>query len=180
MNSGPTPKWSVPNPYGYAAAIDSIAAIAAPLLAGVSVALAVLVMQREASFGWSTAALILLLLATFGFLAAVQLGFRARQFAVTPPEIEMWWPDADDPHRRSMMQEEQRDHREQFGLWADRASVVYDLGLLALLLGVAVSLVPAGGLADASAGRGVLFALAITGAIAEALWIANTHFWRGL
>jgi hypothetical protein len=166
------PRWSVPAPYGYAAAIESMGAIAAPLLAGVSAALAMLVLQRENAFEWPSLTLCALVLAVLAFIAAVQFTFRARQFAVTPLEIEMWWPDADDPQRREQLRRAQRHYRRRFEVWSDLASGAYDLGLLAFLLGVALSIVPDGGLSDASAGRVAAFVVAAAGFAAEFIWVA--------
>jgi hypothetical protein len=171
METPPEPRWDVPSPYRYADAIDSMGSIAAPLLAGVSAALSALVLQREAAFEWANLALCAFVLAVFAFIAAVQFAFRARQFAVTPPEIEMWWPDADDPERRELLRREQRHYRQRHGFWSDLASGAYDLGLLAFLLGVAISLVPNGGLDDASDGRLLAFILAVCGFLGEFIWI---------
>jgi hypothetical protein len=46
----PEARWKPPFPVGYAAAIDSVGSVAAPLLASVSAALATLVVPNEEAF----------------------------------------------------------------------------------------------------------------------------------
>ncbi len=110
----PEPRWEVPPEYGYAGAIESMGSIAAPLLAGFSFALAVFLIGRDGS-SWTSAALLLLVGAALAFVDAVQFTFRARQFAVTPPEIEMWWSD---PARRELLRREQRFYHANHRAWA--------------------------------------------------------------
>jgi hypothetical protein len=173
MSSQPEPRWSVPNPYGYAAAIDSMGSIAAPLLAGLSVALAVFVMQSGDVFEWASTALLLLVTAAFAFVAALQLTFMARQYAVTPPEMTMWWSNPDETGRREMLRWEQRRYRREHQRWAKRASLAYDVGIMALLAGAVVCLVPNGGLTTASNARIAACVLAAAGLLAELGWIVS-------
>lgn len=168
----PEPRWEVPREYGYAAAIDSMGSIAAPLLAGVSFALAVFLMQGKEGSSWKSAALLLLVGAALAFIATVQFTFRARQFSVTPPEIEMWWSHPADPGRREMLRREQRYYLATHGVWARWAGWAYEIGLLSFVLGVSASLVPRGGPGDASAGRLAVMAMALLGFAAELAWIA--------
>jgi hypothetical protein len=63
--------WDVPYPYGQSAAIDSMGGIAAPLLAGFLVTLAVFVMSTPQTFRWVEPTLALLLVA--GCLGAGRL-----------------------------------------------------------------------------------------------------------
>jgi hypothetical protein len=149
--------------------------IAAPLLAGFSVALAIFLAQSKEASGWESFALSLLVVAALAFIAAVQLTFRARQFAVTPPEIEMWWSDPNEPGRREMLRTEQRFYHANHSVWAKRAGWAYDLGLPSFLLGVTASLVPPGGLFDASAGRLAVVVLALLGFVAELAWLRRTR-----
>jgi hypothetical protein len=149
--------------------------IAAPLLAGVSVALTALVIQNEAPFYCPNVILLCLVGAAIAFGAAVQFAFRAREFAATPPEIEMWWANPADPEQREELRVEQRYHRQQHQRWANRARHAYNIGLLGLLLGLVALLIPREGLDDASFGRVVVVALAVFGLGLELAWIGWTY-----
>ena len=173
MSEGPKPEWEVPPTYGYAGAIESMGLVSAPLLAGVSAALIAFVLQNEGAFEWPNAALLFLLGAAFSFVASLQFTFRARQYRVTPAEIEGWWPDRDDPERREMMRAEQRSYLARHTQWARRASNGYDVALVFLLAGIVVMLVPFGGLSAASDGRVAVVVLALIATVAEVAWIVR-------
>jgi hypothetical protein len=168
----PEPRWDVPFPYGYAAAIDSMGSVSAPLLAGFSVTLAVFVIQSGHAFRWATASLLLFVSAALALIAALQFTFRARQFAVSPPELEAWWADAGSPARREMLRREQRYYRRQHGRWATRARRAYSIGILSFLLGVPALLVPSGGIHP---GRLAVISLALLGCAGEIAWIVQTE-----
>lgn len=172
--SQPTNGWDIPVRYGYAAAIDSIGAVAAPFLAGVSGALAVFVMQNEAAFGWANAALIFLIGATLAFVAALQFSFWARLFAATPDEIEAWWR-LDSAREQEQLYREQRDDMAQHRRWANHVRRSYNVGLLAFLVGLTLCLVPAGGLSEASGGRLLVVVLVAAGLVAEVAWIRRAQ-----
>jgi hypothetical protein len=146
--------------------------IAAPLLAALCVALAVVVIAAPASFHWASGATVLMVGATIALVAAVQFTYRARQFVVTPEELESWWPDSDKPWRRDMLRSIQRHHRREFKTWAFRARIAYDGGIVLFALGVAALLAPEH-VMHASPGQLAPPALAITGAAAELAWM----FW---
>lgn len=168
-------RWEAPSEYGYAGAIESMGSIAAPLLAGFSFALALFLLPNTRGSFWTSAALLLLVGAALAFIAAVQFTFRARQFATTPSEIEMWWRNPDEPGRREMLRRDQRFHLSNHRGWAKRASGAYDVGLLIFLLGITTSFVPPGGFRYASDGRLAVIALALAGFVVEFVWIAQTR-----
>jgi hypothetical protein len=128
------PGWDVPYPYGQAAAIDSMGGIAAPLLAGFSVTLALLVISTPQAFRFVNATLALLLVAAFALIAALQFTFRARQYAVSPSQIVEWWPDAESDERLQELRHEQREHRKEFTRWANPARYAYNVGILCFVL----------------------------------------------
>ena len=177
MSTEPEARWRAPYPYGYAAAMQSMGTVAAPLLAGVSAALVALVIQNARVIEWPNVALLALVAATFGFLGTVQCTFRARQFAVTPSEMEVWHPNPDKPATREMLRREQRYYYSEHERWTDWASYAYDFGLLFFLLGLVAITAPAGGLASASNGRLAVLALGAFAVAAEFVWIArkSTH-----
>jgi hypothetical protein len=176
MSKAPEPRWSVPFPYGYAGAIENMGLVAAPLLAGFSITLAALVITNAAGFYWTNAILFLLVGATLALIASVQLTFRARQYVVTPSELEEWWADHEDAGRRALLRREQRYHRREYRYWSTRARYSYDAGILLFLAGISALLVPPGGVSDASNGRLAAIALAFAGLLLEALSVIRTNF----
>jgi hypothetical protein len=171
----PAPRWDVPTRYGYAAAVEGMGSVAAPLLAGFSVALVALVIQGSNHFRFPNVALIVFAAAALAFIACVQFTFHARSFVVTPPELEMWWSNPDDPQTRDQLRWEQRFYREQHDVWARRASHMYSVGVLALLLGLVVMVLPVGPLGDAPVGRLLVVGLAVLGFSAEFAWVAHGY-----
>jgi hypothetical protein len=170
----PEPRWNPPYPYNFPAAIESMGSIAAPLLAGFSITLAVLILSSTAHFRWVNASTFLLVAAALALIASVQFAFQARQYVVTPSQIEEWWPFPDDPPTREYLRRVQRDHRKRSRRWGDFARYAYDIGLLCLLLGVTSILAPARGLTHASDGRLATVALALLAFTIEACWIVRS------
>jgi hypothetical protein len=161
----------VPDPYGFAAAIDGVGTIASPLLAGISAALVVLVISSAPDFDWGDVAIFFLTGATLSLLAAVQCAFWARQYSVTPSELQEWWgPALQDAKRLEAVQDEQEALSKTYGKWSKRVRRYYNLGLLLLLIAIPVLLVPSGGLEKASDGRLMGFALAVIALMAELFW----------
>jgi len=137
------PYWKTPYLYGEAEALNSMGTIAAPLLAGFSLAAMVQVLTvNAAETRWPDAALLLFLLAAVMFVACVQAMFWARGYQVTPPEIKDWWPDAVDPERMDQLRREQELHSAGFRMWSDRGRLTYAAGLLCLLAALTVLAVP--------------------------------------
>jgi hypothetical protein len=165
------PRWEPPRPYGYPTALDGMGTIAAPLLASVSIALVAVVLTSESAFRWVSAVLLLLVLAAGAFIATVECSFMARQYVVTPSELEDWWPDSAEPGRRKSLRREQRYYLSRFRSWTVRARFAYNTGILALSLGVVALLVPTGCVSD---GRRVVITLAALAFLVELAWIVNT------
>jgi hypothetical protein len=136
----PSDEWDAPFPFGYPAAVESAGSVAAPLLAGFSFALVGLIIPSPEHFRWPSGALILLLGGGIFFIAAVQCSFWARQFVVTPQEFEEWRPEYP-PERKHALQHL---HRRGFTLWAARFNFCYRAGILLLLAGVVVAVIPPG------------------------------------
>jgi hypothetical protein len=164
-------------PYNRPAALDSMGTIAAPLLASVSIALIAVVLADVTSYRWPNVVLLLLALAAAGFVATVEFAFMARQYALTPDELEAWWPDHDQPERRMLLRREQRFHKQRFEAWADRARWAYSAAILALSLGVATLLVPPRiCLGRIPAARVLVIAVALGAFAAESVWVAVSTF----
>jgi hypothetical protein len=159
-------EWVAPWPVGYPAAMESAGSVAAPLLAGFSFALVGLIVPEGKGIRWPGVALAFLVAAGLLFIAAVQCGFWARQWTVAPSELEEWWPD--DPEERKHA--EQRAHAQGFATWAGRLRLTYRTGILFLLVGIAMTLVPPGGIGVA---RWFAIAIAFAGVALELLWIVS-------
>jgi hypothetical protein len=178
MSLRPEPRWQPLIPFGYAASVESMGSIAAPLLASVNAGVLVFALSSEESFRWPTVTLFLLGCSLLALLAAVQATFHARQYVVTPSEIEEWYPDSDVPSMRQHLREQQRWHWREHTTWAGRATLAYDAGLASFLLALATITVPTGPLDDVSRGRWAVVAVALLGVIAELAWIAETRWPR--
>jgi hypothetical protein len=172
-NAKRRPAWRPPAHYGYAAAIDGMGGVAAPFLAGIAIALAVLVISSPEHFGAENVALCALVLAAVGLVGCAECTFVARKYAVTPSQLEEWWPDPDP----DQLADEQHKAAATFTRWAACARAFYDIGIVALTVGVAAALVPHVGLNSAPPWRLASFALAIAAVFAEimAVLIAVNH-----
>lgn len=144
--------------------------IAAPLLASVSIALIAVVLSSASAFRLVNPVLLLLVLAAAALIATVEFSFLARQYVVTPSEMEDWWPDHEAPLRRTALRREQRYHVAQFRSWTVRARRAYNTGILALSLGVALLVVPHGHI---SLGRAVVIIAAGLAFAAELAWVVK-------
>jgi len=139
--------------------------IAAPLLAGFSLAAFVQVFALSANdVRYRDVAALLLLLAAVLLVLAVQATFWARQYQVTPDQLKEWWPDATEQDRLEMLKTEQAEHAASFNTWGRRARIAYNFGLLCLLAGLTVLAIP-----PASANPPARWAAVGVGAIAFAL-----------
>jgi len=170
------PQWTKPAYYGRAAAIDGMGSVAAPFLAGIGIALAVLVISNGSDFGKVGMTLFALVAGTVGFIACVECAFMARQYAVTPTQLEEWRPDPHEANRTSKLQSEQSIAFSGFNKWADRARWAYNVGIVAFAWGVASLLIPPGGLDKAGDWRLAAFALACAGLAAEIISVLVS--WR--
>jgi hypothetical protein len=161
--------YEVPTPYGSAAGTESASSVAAPLLAGGALALAGVVVQQEASLRYPGVVLMLLVAAVVMLVTAVQCGFWARQYAVTPDEINQWWPDAN-PARLNEIRYEQHMHAADHDRWSRRVTITFDAGILLLWLALGVAVTPKDGVQEPT-WRWVAAGLAGLAALGEALWI---------
>jgi hypothetical protein len=147
--------------------------VAAPLLAGFSITLITQVIGSAEDLRLPNLALLILTGATLALLAAVQISFVARQFAVTPAELEMWWPDLNDHARWEQVRREQWGHDRLHRSWARRFHVTYRTGILLLLAAVPVVLIPAPAGAAYDLPRAPAVILAVCALVAELVWICS-------
>jgi hypothetical protein len=160
--------YEVPTPYGTAAGIDSVSSVAAPLLAGGALALAGVVVQQETSLRYPGVVLVLLVAAVLMFVTAVQCGFWARQYAVTPEEIGQWWPAAN-PARWRVIRDEQHHHAARHAMWSGRTAFAFNAGILLLWVALGLAVTPKEGMQEPM-WRWVAAGLAGLGALVEVAW----------
>ncbi|SCL22088.1 hypothetical protein GA0074692_1325 [Micromonospora pallida] len=89
--------WAAPAEYGQPAATDAKNGVAAPLLAGFSIALLASVGQAPSSFRWPGAVILVLLLVVAAFVLSIQLGFRSRARLYSRADALAWGPVNDLP-----------------------------------------------------------------------------------
>src|SRR6266550_3941131 len=130
-NGAAGPTWMPPSPYGSPAAIDSMGSVAAPLLAGFSMTLLILVITSPGSFRWPGPVLVAFSVSAVALVSVVQFTFWARSYTVTPDELKSWWPDVETEERRSVVRGEQLAHEQARRIWSTRARRFYRAGIIA-------------------------------------------------
>ena len=142
------------------------------MLAAISIALVAVVVTNTSAFPRANLTLAVLVASTYSFVAAVQCGFRARQWVVTPEEMITWRPTTpDDALRQEMLT-----HRTNFMVWANRCRWAYNLAILLLTFGVLTMLAPRP-LAHRTADRLAPTLVALVGFTVETVWFMVT-FWK--
>ena len=188
------PTWRRPSPYGAPDSVQASGTVAAPLLAGFTITLMGLVVDTSNNgIRHRDTALLVLMAAVAFLLAAIQCAYSARRYMVLPDELTSWWPAVNDPENRGrdsllrQLQDEQFAHRLLQTQWADRFRFTYHMGIVLMLAGLAVVLIPPSAAnpgpgqaaqtvahADISTIRWLAIVLAGGSAVAELIWIAAT------
>ncbi|MGC4812849.1 hypothetical protein ACLQ29_20190 [Micromonospora sp. DT228] len=172
--------WWRPALYGEPAAVDMISTIAAPVLAGFSIALLGVVAQAPANFRWPGVALLLLLLTAILFVMCLQCGFWARQYLVSRGEAAAWFDDFDSTTRQEQVRREQVAYGHVYEGWARRSKLFYRMALQTMFAALLVVLLPTAG-GDGAMQSGWRWAAASLAALAfvfEALWIVSVQLVR--
>jgi hypothetical protein len=164
--------WASPFPLGQANAADAADSVASALFAGFSLTLLTLVVQDPGKFRWPGVGLALLALAAVLFVASVQCAFWAKQYAINPDDLDRWYGGMS--HRNKVAF--QRGHQLNFLRWAGRGNTSYRIGILCLLGGMAVALVPSGAV---DSERIAAIAIICVGLVVELLWIFSTWLLAG-
>ena len=142
-------------------------------MAGFALTMASLVLTSAAAFRWPSMVLLLLTLAVVSLVMSIQAAQWTRTFRVRPEEVEAWWPMMS-PLQRAGRVNEILKHDQSRILWSARQRRSYRLGILALLGGLAVALVPpvpATGTPGVSAVRWAAIFVGIAGFALELAWI---------
>ncbi|MFD8003828.1 hypothetical protein [Streptomyces mirabilis] len=149
--------------------------VAAPLLAGFSIATVGVVSADGDKFRWPGAVLLCLTSAAFMFVSCLQLGFHARRHLYSWADITAWWAEDEVHDRLVLLREEQHADFQLWVRWRRRAHAAYSAGMVMLWAGVALALVPPVRSALAADQlRWAAVAVAVAGAVLEAVWTAYT------
>ena len=167
--------WVYPDLYGEAEALNSMGTIAAPLLAGISLAAMVQTLAITATEARRPdVALLLFMLAAVLFVTTVQAMFWARGYQTTPKEMKDWWPDAEEHERLKQLRRDQKRHAVGFRMWSSRARVTYSAAVLSLLAALTILAVPPESYAQAPFWRWLAVAVGSAAFIFEAGWTAGS------
>lgn len=169
------PYWPrTPTRYGAAEAAMTMGTIAAPLLAGFSLSAFIVIFTiKPSDVRYRDIAALLLLLAAVLLVMAVQATFWARQYHVTPAQLQEWWPDATEgTSRLRMLRVHQEKHMLKFQTWSRLAGIVYNFGLLSLLASLTVFAIPP--VKENAPARWVAVGVGAIAFIAELGWVIKS------
>jgi drug/metabolite transporter (DMT)-like permease len=166
-------------PYGSPEALENLGTAAAPLLAGFSFALIGLLLDKSDVMWEPNLALLLLVLSGILLIYAVQFAFNARRFQVPPGDYLAFLEiAAADSFPESELRKLQAGWRDQHAVWANRARRAYNAGIVVLLAGVGIVLVPKAGPGHMPPLRVAAVTLALLGAAIEISWWLLSPRWR--
>jgi hypothetical protein len=172
------PKWRKPAPLGYGSAMDSLGSVAAPLLAGFSLASVIIVSDDSVNFRWPGATALALATAAVALIGSVQCTYYARQYFWSGAEVSDWWPEMKaDTGLEALLRQEQAEAFSRWGGWIRWARTTYDFGILALLAGLGLGLAPQHGSGLQNSLRWAAVIVAFVACVGEAVWIVIAS-WR--
>lgn len=164
-------RFDVPYYYAGTSAIESMSSVAAPLLAGGALVFIGIVMQQAQALRFPGIVLVTSLVALMALILSVQCGYWARQHAVTPSDIEQWWPDLSEDERLQRVRADWWQERSDYQVWARRTRLMFGCGVILIWLALAVAAVPTGS-GGYVAYRWIAVAICLTASVLEALWLA--------
>ena len=167
------PKWRKPAPLAYGNAIDSVGAVAAPLLAGFSLTSVILVSDDAGNFRWPGAVVLALAIAAVALIGTVQCAYNARQYLWSADDVHSWWPDMEEgSERERLLRDEQAEAFHRWEAWARWTRVTYNCGILALLAGLALALPPQHDIGTQGSLRWAASGVTFAACAGEVYWIA--------
>lgn len=138
----------------------------------------IVVSDDSANFRWPGATVFALAAAAVLLIGAVQLGYNARQYLWSAADVREWWPDmVDNSDRETILREEQALAFARWNIWTTWMRITYNVGILALLSGLALALPPRHDTDVQGSWRWAAVGLVFAGCAAEACWIFS-GFWR--
>lgn len=168
------PKWRKPGSLGYPAALDAVGNVAAPLLAGFSLASVVVIASDPSHFRWPGAAMLALTIAAVLLVNALQCSFHARRDLWSADDVRAWWPELDEhPEWEERLRHEQDAAFRRWQQWSGWTTRLYNAGILALLIGLVCVLPPVEGGSN-QVYRWLATAFAGAATVGELIWIVTT------
>ena len=172
------PKWRKPTPLGYANSIDSVGGVAAPLLAGFSLASVIVISQDAENFRWSGAAIPGFTIAAIALVGTVQCAFNARQYIWSGADVQAWWPEIKEHSgQEERLRAEQDQAFDRWQAWTAWTRRTYALGIFALLTALAFALPPHHNLGVQGSLRWVASGIGFAASAGMAYWIV-VNFWQ--
>lgn len=158
----------LPGPFGYPAALETIGTSAAAMLAGFAFVLIGLILQEPSRMAQPNVALVLLVGAALLLVHAVQFSFKARQHHLPLDEYVSLLDIAKREGLEDSVRAQHSKWAGEYRKWAKHTRLAYNSGVVVLLSGVTIALIPAGPLDEVSPLRLVAAGLAAAGAAIEA------------
>lgn len=171
--------WDVPEYYEDAAATESMAGIAAPLLTAASITITGVVVQQPGSLRWPGITLALLVFAATLLVATVQFGFLARRHAVSPDRVRSWWPRLRPERLEDRVRRDMVDNMLLYEWFAELARRTYTPGIIVLWAGIGSAVAPLPGHSE-ELWRWIAASVAWLAALLEVLWLLATRWRREL
>ena len=179
----PQPRWEYAAPFGRAPAVETMTGVAAPLLAGFSIAVIGVVAQAPDNFRFPGLALLLLVMAAVAMVLCVQVGFRARSLIYSAADVEAWWPQSDrqkDGSTERFLRQIQVDDYTKWVTQHKWARRLYNTAIVVLALGMGAVLMPPDTYGNApyaesltgveQATRWIATGVAVAAAVGESFW----------
>jgi hypothetical protein len=159
----------MPMPLGYSAALENVGTTAAPLLAGFAFTLIGLVVTSSKALAQPALALLLLVIASLLLIWTVQFAFNARRYYIPPGDYLSLVQMTPDGMTKDELRREYSSWLLKHQKLLDRARATYNAGIVFLLAGVTIVLIPPGRLADVSLLRLIAAGFVFAGAVVEAI-----------
>jgi hypothetical protein len=143
--------------------------VAAPLLAGFSLATLAVILTADAPIKLADPASFALSLASAAFILCIQFTFTGLLYSAQPGERSAWQPHAAENAEvtERMQQVQRKDHLLQ-GLYLIRARLTYDIGIVSLLGALLAIVAPSDGWMS---WRGASFAVLTASLVIELIWV---------
>ncbi|QNE75059.1 hypothetical protein F0344_10950 [Streptomyces finlayi] len=122
--------------------MNSATYVAAPLLAGFSVASIGLILTSQESFRWPGVTLLLLTLSAILLVTSVQFGITYQKYYYSLADVQSWWTDEEIESNEKVIAREQADDFAEWRKAAWGAMACYNMGITLLAASLATSLAP--------------------------------------
>lgn len=136
-------QWSKPTPLGAGSSLDGLASVAAPPLAGFSLATTAVIAQSADSFRWPGLSMLFCVLSSLFFVFAIQAGSVARSFFYSPADLASWWQGMqDNSELREWLREQHSVDYSDWQRWSLRSRYLYTTGTVVMALSLGAIAAP--------------------------------------